>query len=319
MDAGDYRDARWHSLLRDAEELGVPAEEAPAVVDALLARLERQVRRADDPDPLVRAELRDTVLGRERRSHGRRWPAVAVAVLAAAAVVGVAIALIRPDPPPDDHLQADQIPSLFAFDGATAERYLRERGLEVELQPFQSCEVRDRVVGTNPPPGTAYERGDRVTVFTAIPADVTCLTNYVDRELAWQWLDFALGRWPAPAYADRVFVYPGDNQRFVITATEATDRDSWDAAGVLAPVAQAAEDVSLVRVHPLSYAVPAIRVVDVTEGVGRCGVPAPAVASTSDAIAVLVWSADRSGCPLRVELYRDRAGRVEAVALYPAS
>jgi hypothetical protein len=317
MDADDYRDARWHSLLREAEDLGVPPEEAPTVVAAVLARERRRIRRAEDPDPLVRAALRDAVAGRTR-TPGRRWPAGA-AVLGALIAVGVVVALTRPDPPPEDHLRSDQMPSLFGFDGPTAEHYLRELGLEVDLRPFRSCEVMDRVVAVDPPPGTTYDEGDRVTVFTAIPADVTCLTNYVDRVLAWDWLDFALGHGAAPPLAGRVFVYPGDGRRLVLDGTEAADRATWDDSGVLAAVARAAADVSLVRDHPLSYAVPAIRVVDVSEGLGRCGVPEPAVAGSSDAIAVLVRAAERSGCPLRLELYRDRAGRVEAVALYPAS
>ncbi|MDF1603255.1 hypothetical protein [Nocardioides sp. YIM 152315] len=318
MDAGDYRDARWHSLLREAEDLGVPPERAATVVDDVLVGQERRIRRAKDPDPWVRAALRDAVLGPSPRPAGRRW-AAAAAVLAALVAVGAAVALTRPDAPPEDRLRTDQMPSLFGFDGPDAERYLSERGLEVELRPFRSCEVQGRVVAVDPPPGTVYEGGDRVTVFTAIPADVTCLANYVDRVLAWQWLDFALGRGDAPPYAGRVFVYPGDTRRVVLTAAEAAVRETWDGTGVLEEIARAAEDVSLVRLHPLSYAVPAIRVVDATDGLGRCGVPEPAVAGTSDAIAVLIRSADREGCPLRVELYRDRAGRVEGVAVYPPS
>jgi hypothetical protein len=317
MDPGDYRDARWHALLREAEDLGVPPERAAGTVDAVLTRERRRIRRADDPDPLVREALRDAVLGRPTPTR-RRWPAVVALAVALTAVGGV-VALTRPDPLPTDHLRADQVPSLFGYDGPTAERLLTDRGLRVELQPFQSCEVQGRVVAVNPPPGTTYDAGDPVTVFTAIPADVTCLPNYTDRVLAWRWLDFALGHAAAPSFAGRVFVYPSDGRRLVLTGREAADRASWQETGILDALTRAATDVSLVEEHPVTYAVPAIRVVDATEGLGSCGVPEPAVAGDANAIAVLVRSADRSGCPLRVELYRDRAGRVESVALYPAS
>jgi hypothetical protein len=60
-------------------------------------------------------------------------------------------------------------------------------------------------------------------------------------------------------------------------------------------------------------------VVSPADGLGRCGVPAPTVAGTADVVAFVVRSADRSGCPLRVEAYRDHERRIESVVLYPAS
>jgi hypothetical protein len=318
MDPQEYRDARWHALLRAAEDLGVETEQAPALVDAVLARQHRRIRRAEDPDPLVRQALTDAVLGVPARPRGRRWPAVAALALLLGAV-GAVVALTRPDPPPTDHLRADQVPSLFGYDADAAQALLEKRGLRVTLRPFRSCEVLDRVVGSQPAPGTTYDRGDRVVVFTAVPADITCLTDYQDRQVAWQLLDFANGRGAAPAFAPRVRVYPGDGRPEVLTAAQAADPASWRTTGILAAVHAVSRGVALVTEHPLTYDVPTIRLVPASSGLGQCGVPDPSAAGTADVVAVIVRPADRSGCPVRVELYRDADRRIEGVAFYPAS
>jgi hypothetical protein len=318
MDPREYRDARWYSLLREAEDLGLPAEDAAAVVARVLARQERRIRRAEDPDPIVREALADAVLGPPLREGRRRWP-VAAAFAASLVALGLVVALTRPEPPPPDHLEDDQVPSLFGFDGPAARSLLEQRGLDVRLEPFRGCEVMGRVVGSDPQPGTTYDAGDSITVYTSLPASVECLQNYTDRVLAWALLDFANGRGPAPAFAARVWVYPGDGRRLVLDGDAAADPASWAESGVLAAVRAASDDVSLVSERPLVYAVPAIRVVRATEGLGSCGVPTPSVAGTADAMAVLVRPADRRGCALRVEVYRDDAGRVDAVALYRSS
>lgn len=318
MDPGDYRDARWHSLLRAAEDLGVDPEQAPGLVDEVLSAQQRRIRRAEDPDPLVREALTDRILGPPDDARRRRWPAVA-ALAIALATAGTVVALTRPEPPPADHLGADQMPSLFGYDGASAAALLEKRGLEVQRRPFRSCEVRDRVVASAPATGAPVARGERVVIYTALPADVSCLTDYGERELAWQLLDFANGHGPAPAFAPQVWVYPSDGPARVLTSTDAADRDSWQGTEVLSALRKASSDVALVQEHPLTYAIPAVRVVDVTDGLGECGVPTPSVAGTADVVAFIVRSADRTGCPLRVEVYRDRDRRIESVALYPAS
>src|SRR4051794_16991682 len=319
MDPQDYRDARWHALLREAEDLGVCAEEAPDLVAGVLADQRRRIRRADDPDPVVPEALAAAVLGAAATSGRRRWPAAA-GLAAALAVVGVVVALTRPQPPPTDHLDDDQLPSLFGFDGPTAKRLLEDRGLRVLLEPFPSCEVRDRVVASDPAPGSPYDSGDDVVVYTSLPSSNNCLPRYEYREAAWRFLDFANGRGPAPDFAPRVFVYPDDGTRLVLTDTEAADPRTWAGTGIFSQVRTASSDVALLSERPLLYAVPAIRVVPAGDDLGRCGVPATAVAGTADALAVLVRPADRRGCSLRIELYRDDLGRVESVALYrPAS
>ena len=178
--------------------------------------------------------------------------------------------------------------------------------------------MRDRVVASEPAAGAPYERGDRVVIYSALPADVSCLTDYGDREVAWQLLDFANGHGPAPSFAPRVWVYPHEGPAQILTGSDAADPTSWKRTGVLAALHAASSEVALVREHPLTYAVPAVRVVGVDEGLGRCGVPDPSVAGTADVVAFVVRSADRSGCPLRVEVYRDESRRIESIALYPA-
>ncbi|GAA1127005.1 PASTA domain-containing protein [Nocardioides aquiterrae] len=317
MDPQEYRDARWYALLRAATDLGVDPEEAPALVQRLLDEQRRAIRRADDPDPLVHAALRDAVLGPPLSGHRPRWPGVA-ALAAALAVVGVVVALTRPEEPLPDRLRGDQVPSLFGYDGADARSALEARGFRVTLQPTRDCEVYGRVVASDPPPGTAYDRGDRITVYTSIPADVVCLNDYQDRATAWQLLDFANGRGPAPEFADRVFVYAGGAAPVVLDGTAARDPDAWAGTGVLEGLRAASDQVGLVDEHPLTYAIPAIRITRTDEGIGACGVPEPSVAGTGDAFAVLVRSPDRTGCPVRLDVFRD-GDAILAVAYYPAS
>ena len=173
MEPEEYRDARWYSLLRSAQDLGVPAEDAPALIQRVLAQNRRSIRKAEDPDPLVHEALRAAVLGPPpRRAGGRRWIGVG-ALLAAVAAVGVVVALARPAEPLPDRLRGNQVPSLFGFDGRDARDLLVSRGLEVTVEPFRSCEVLGRVVASDPPPGASYQRGDPITVYTSLPADVT--------------------------------------------------------------------------------------------------------------------------------------------------
>jgi hypothetical protein len=316
VDPREYLDARWYALVRTAVDLGVPEEDAAALVHRVLAENRRAIRHAEDPDPLVRDALREAALGPRPRSH-RRW--LGVAVLAAAlAGIGLAVVLTRPDPPPEDRLRGDQVPSWFGYDGGDARALLESRGLQVTIEPFRSCEVFGRVVATDPPPGTAYHRGDPIVVYTSLPSDITCLTDYQDRSTAWDLLDFANGRGPAPLFADRVFVYAGDAAPVVLDHDVAGDPDGWAATGVLDALRDASQQVALESRRPLRYALPAIRVMPADEGLGSCGVPEPAVAGTGDAFAVLVRPPDRTGCGLRVDVFRDGAAIV-AVALYSGS
>lgn len=316
MDPLDYRDARWYALLRAAEDLGVEPEDAPGLVTQVLASKRRAIARAEDPDPLVHDALRDAVLG-PPPGGTRPRPLGLLALAAALVVVGVAVALTRPDPPLPDRLRSDQVPSLFGYDDADARALLEDRGLRVHVEPFRACEVAGRVVGSDPPAGTPYDDGDPITVYASVPADVACLTDYQDRATAWQLIDFADGRGPAPAFTGRIFVYPGDGPPVILDRTAAEDPAAWP-AGVLDGLRAASQEVALVSEHPLAYAVPAIHVARTDDGIGRCGVPAPAVAGSVDAFAFEVRLQGRAGCPLRLDVFRE-GDAIEAVAYYPAS
>lgn len=317
MDPQEYADARWHALLRTAVDLGIDEDDAPALVRRVLAAQHRRIRRAEDPDPIVRAALEEAVRG---PGEPRRppWRAGGGAVAALAAVLAV-VALTRPDEPPVDHLDADQVPSLFGFGRQPAEDLLHDLGFEVTVEPMRACEVADRAIGTDPDRGTPYERGDPITLYTSVPANITCLTTYQQRSTAWQLVDLANGRGEGPPFADYVRVYAGDGPAAVLSGEQAADGDAWADTRVLDALRDATSRVRLTDDLPLTYAVPALRIVRVTEGSGDCEVPEPVVTGTGDAFAALIFSPTRAGCPLRVEVYRDDAHRVAAVALYAPS
>jgi hypothetical protein len=317
VDPQEYVDARWLALVRAAVELGVAEEDAPGVVRRVLAAHQRRIRRTEDPDPLVHAALADAVRG-PRAARRPPWRALAGTVAALAAVLAV-VAWIRPDQPPTDHLDEDQVPSVFGYGRLAAVGLLTGLGLEVSVEPLRACEVADRALGTDPPRGTTYQPGDPITVYAAVPSDITCLTDYQQRALTWQLVDLANGRGPGPPFADRVFVYDGDGSPAVLTHGRAADRRSWAPGGVLDALRAATARVQLTDDRPPTYAVPALRIVRATEGLGTCGVPEPAVAGTGDAFAALIRSPSRAGCPLRLEVYRDADGRVAALALYAGS
>ena len=282
MDPAEYRDARWYALLREAADLGVPDQDAPTLVQRVLDEQRRAIRRLEDPDPVVLPALRDAIDPPPPAGPRRRIALAAVA--ATLAGIGLVVALTRPDDPPTDELRDDQVPSLFGYDAAHARTLLEERGLEVTIRPLRACEVLDRALGSDPGAGQRFDRGDPIVVFTAVPADVTCLADYTDRETAWQLFDFANGRGPAPAFADRVFVYPGDSRPVVLDGAAAAEPDGWAGTGVLDGIRAASAEVELVTDRPLQYAVPAIRIVAANEQVGSCGVPSPSVAGSADAI-----------------------------------
>lgn len=317
MDPREYVDARWYALLRAADDLGVPEEDAPALVQRVLEANRRGIRRADDPDPLVLDALRTEVLGPPADRRRARWPWL-VAVAAAAVAIAVGVATIVSGPPRDDSpgdlLRADQVPSLFGYDGATARAMLHARGLRVTLQPFRACEIQDRVIASDPPTGATYAPGDPITVYTAIPADVACLTDYGDIEDSWAFVDFLNGRGPAPAFSHRVIVYVGDGPRIVLTGPD--DLSRWDDTGVPSAIREATDRVALVGSDPVSYALPTLSVRD-TPG-GECGAPDPPVTGPDEALSFTIGApADRTSCPLRVDLFRHH-DVIDAVVLYPS-
>ena len=317
MDPQQYVDARWHALVRAAVDLGVGGEDAPGLVGRVLADQHRRIRRAEDPDPLVHAALADAVRGPRVARRRPPWRVLA-GTAGALGLVLAAVAVTRPDVPPPDHLDADQLPSLFGYSELAAHDLLTGLGLEVTVEPIRACEVAGRALGSDPQRGAPYEPGEPITLYTAVPSDITCLTDYQQRVVAWQLIDLATGRDGGPPFADRVFVHAPGGPPTVLTRTEAADPEAWARTGVLDALQEATSRVQLTDDRPPTYAVPAVRIVRAGEGLGTCGVPAPSVAGSGDAFAVLILSPGRTGCPLRLEVYRED-GTVAAVALYAGS
>jgi hypothetical protein len=352
MEPREYVDARWSALVRAAVLLGASEVEAPDLVRRVLADNQRRIRRARDPDPVVHRALAAAIphsdltrFGAERdletrremlmdpdqqpapapvgplpTSTRRRWPLVA----AVATVLVAAASTVAPTTNDDDRrdarrdawLAADQVPSLFAYDAISATAMLGERGLDVTLEPRPACQVKDRVVASDPPTGATYSPGDPITLYVAVPADVTCLTTYPDIETAWQFVDFANDRGPAPAFARRVIVYVADGPRVVLTGAD--DAARWDETGVLAVVRQASERVALLDDDPPTYALPTLRVHPSEATTDPCAGPDPPVTAPGEALSVLIRApANLTSCPVRVDLFRNR-GLIDAVVLYPA-
>ncbi|MEP9363289.1 PASTA domain-containing protein [Nocardioides sp. CN2-186] len=313
MDPREYLDARWYALLRAADDLGVPEDEAPVLVHQVLEANRRRIRRAEDPDPVVLEALRVAALGPPADSPRARWPWLVAAAAVVAIAVGVAAVVMAPDDEqPADLLRADQVPSLFGYDGTTARAMLDARGLKVKLEPFRACEIQDRVIASDPPTGATYAPGDAITVYTSIPADVSCLSDYGDIEDSWAFVDFLNGRGPAPSFSSEVVVRVGDGSGTSLSGAD--DLSQWADTGVPAQVRKATDRVALVGEHPLTYAMP---VLSVGRGGTDCGRPA-APAAGADALSFTIAApAGRTSCPLRVDLVR-HGDVIDAVTLYPS-
>ena len=322
MDPREYRDARWHALLRAAEDLGVAEERAPELVEQVLARQQRRIRRAEDPDPLVRQALSEAVLGPPERAPRRsRWPVAATAAAAAVALAaaGTVVALSRPEPPPADHLRRrpDALTLRVRRDGGArrCSSDAASRSSSGRSDPAR-CATGSSRASPQPERRTNAATGSSSTrrCLPTSPASPTTATARSPGSCSTSPTGTDQRR-RSPRGSGSI---PDEGPAQVLTGERRRRPDLLERTGVLAALHAASSEVALVREHPLTYAVPAVRVVGVDEGLGRCGVPDPSVAGTADVVAFVVRSADRSGCPLRVEVYRDESRRIESVALYPA-
>jgi hypothetical protein len=351
MEPREYADVRRYALVRAAVELGVPAEDAPGLVERVLEEQSRRIRRAEDPDPLVHEALAEAVRrrGGRRRSTADRddradqpdrtaatdraggtggaggtgwrgragWPAI-VALAIALVAVGVAATALRPARPPAHHLRDDQVPSLFGYDVGSARRLLTGLGLDVTVRPIRSCEILGRAVGADPPTGATFRRGDHITLFAAIPANVECLTDYSERSSAWRFVDFATGHAPAPPFARRVRVYVGPGSPFVLRRAEAVDPASWAQTGVLSALRDASADVELTRNQPVTYAVPTLEIVPFTDR-RSCGGPLRPEVPSLPGLSFVIRAPAGGGCLVHVDLLRtseDPAAPIAAVVLH---
>ena len=149
MDFDQYVAARHGRLVEHAVLLGCAEAEAGAYVDQVLHEQRKRIRRAEDPDPLVRDALERAISGAPEKSR-RTGPLVAVGLVAVAVAVG-AVATYRPTP--------DPLPSLFALTGDQAEQLLESQGYDVSLEQARSCEPPGLVVDSDPPSGAPVREG----------------------------------------------------------------------------------------------------------------------------------------------------------------
>jgi hypothetical protein len=301
MDFDDYVAARYGRLIEHAVLLGCAEGEAATYVDHVLMDRRKQIRRAEDPDPLVHEALERAIAGTpDRRS--RTGPFVAVGLVGVAVAVGIALTY-RPPPEP--------MPSLFALDGDRAETLLEGQGYDVVLRPARACEPQGLVLGSDPAPGDLVEHGATVTVRTAVPSGPTCDALYADRSDAWRFVAFALGG-PPPEFARTVTVVVDRQDPYALDHVAAVDRARW--AGLFTRLARTARATA-----PTDSGMPRLTVRGNLLPTVLCGVPKPAGTGTRRVLRLEIDprpAGDVQGCPLTIDLYRSTDHAIDGVVVY---
>ena len=302
MDFDQYVVARRGRLIEHAVLLGCPEDQASTCVDQVLLEQRKRIRRAEDPDPLVHEALERAIIGTRERSR-RTGPLVAVVLV----LVGVAVTVVvtyRPTP--------DSLPSLFALSGDQAEQLLESKGYDVSLEQARSCEPPGLVVDSDPPSGGPVRKGATVTVRTSVLSGSHCAPAFPRRLAAWEFVQFALGRGPAPDFASAVDV---------VVDGGAPVRLTRDAAGMLlklddvtAAIADAAR-----QTRPAESGLPRLVVTFTSPPDSWCGVTRPDVVDGRSSIRFKIDPRPdgESGCPLTVDLYRSES-LIDAVVVYTA-
>jgi hypothetical protein len=248
-----------------------------------------------------------------RPARSARWPVVAAAAVVAVGLTGAAVVGA---PGPDQVLDDDQVPSLFGYDAADAGRLLAERGLRVDQRRTRACDPVGIVVGSDPPVGARFREGDTVTIRTAVPSDVFCMARFPARSQAWDFVHWAVGRGPAPAFADAVDVVVDGSDPVRLSGREATDRERWGDPGVLTTVEDAVAAVYDVP-GSTDYRVPHLEAAMTVPPLRNCGVDRPV--RTGERIALSLTVELRvdgpEPCPLTVDLY-GTDGAIDTVVLY---
>ena len=300
MDFDQYVAARYGRLIEHAVSLGCSGDEAASYVDLVLREQRKQIRRAEDPDPLVHEALDQAINGPPPRSR-RTAPVVAAALLVVAVGVGV-VATYRPKP--------DHLPSLFALNGTQAEDLLESRGFHVTLEQARSCEPPGLVVDSDPPSGGKVRTGARVTVRTSVLAGSHCEPAYPRRLDAWEFVLYALDRGPAPEFASAVDVVVDGREPVRLTGDVAGDLLELD--DVTTPIADAAR-----QTRDAESGLPRLVVTFLYPPESWCGVDLPENLDGRSAVRLKIDAAppDSAGCPLTVDLYRTDS-LIDAVVLY---
>jgi len=261
---------------------------------------------------------------------GRRtWPMLA----AAAAVIGLVstAALLgprlgeqaTPDPGvdgPGGHapgagtLDDDQIPSVFGYDTESAMGLLEAAGLNVIVRPQSGCDDIGRALRTEPATGVRFWPGDTVTLVAgAAPPNARCAQT--PRTEAWEFVDFANGRGPAPAFADTVTLYVDGKLTATLTAEQAADPDSWGDPSAVTEIRRESTEVDKVIVTaakqdpPVSvgtvYVTPHLDATYCGSKISSCSVLAPAAYADRQSLSFVIDinSDGQFHQPLNVALY----------------
>jgi hypothetical protein len=297
VDFDQYVAARYGRLIEHAVLLGCAEGEAGACVDRVLLAQRKRIRRAEDPDPLVREALEREIAGPSRRS-GLTGPLVALGLVTA---VGVALTYRPP---------AEPVPSLFALDADQAQQLLEGQGYDVLLRPARSCEPPGLVVGADPPIGGPVGRGGTVTVRTSVLSGSQCEPSYPARSAAWDFIKFALGRAPAPQMAGTVRLLVSGSIPRTLAGNEVAFDAAWGEAFDLIAAAstESADTDNGMPVLRAEQAVPPAR---------WCGVTRPQETAGRAAVRFQIDPTPRAddGCPLTVDLYRTADG-IDTVVVY---
>jgi hypothetical protein len=300
MDFDQYVAARYGRLVEHAVLLGCSEGEAGARVDQVLLEQRKRIRRAEDPDPLVHDALERAINGTPERS---RRTGLLVAVALAVVAVGVAVvATYRPTP--------DPLPSLFALTGVQAEQFLESRGYDVSLEQARSCEPPGLVVDSDPPSGEPVRKGATVTVRTSRLSGSQCEPAFPRRLIAWEFVQFALGRGPAPDFARSVVVVVDDSEPVRLTGDAAAMLLTLD--DVTAPIADAAQ-----QTRSSESGLPRLVVTFTSPPASWCGVDLPDLVDDRSSTRFMIDPRPdgAGGCPLTVDLYRTDS-RIDAVVVY---
>ncbi len=301
MDFDQYVAARYGRLVEHAVQLGCAEGEAHGYVDSVLVDQRRRIRKAEDPDPLVKEALEWAISGPpERRS--RTGPLVALGLVVVA--IAVVVALTHRPPP-------DPMPSLFALEGDQAAELLLARGYDVVVREVRTCEPPGLVVGSQPPAGGPVREGATVTVRTSVLSGSHCEPAYVARSAAWEFVQFALGSGPAPEFTRTVDLVI-DGGYTVALSGPALAMDHRRLGGIGSAITKAAAKTA----HTDS-GMPLLWVRSTVPPTQWCGIDRPNAAGERGVLRVEIGDVeDGNGCPLTIDLYRTSSDEIDAVVLY---
>ena len=178
--------------------------------------------------------------------RSRRWVPVAAAAATAVVLGGVTVLAVTQGGPdrPLGHkpspsvtsssgavLDTDQIPSVFGYDGRSAQTMLEGAGLEVTVKHRKLyCTGDDgRALATSPGVGSTFAPGDRVMLIVGKNQLVPCPSSPKpdQRAFAWTLLDFANGRSTTPLTRTGRVTLSVNGRSTVVSADEFDDPEKW--------------------------------------------------------------------------------------------